>query len=559
MTVEWTRPDLDPGFVLVWRDGVELESKKHPSYEGRVSVFTDELKRGNVSLKLSKVKISDGGRYRCFIPDFHAESTVQLVVGAVSSPVVQMTKNNSIVVLQCESEGWYPKPEVLWLDGEGNVLSAGPTETVRGPDGLYTVSSRVTVEERHSNNFTCRVQQKNINQIREMQIHVPEEITDPSDSSSTSSSSAAAIIGVLVGIMLTLAAVFVVWKWRQNRSSNKKQPQDEEAQKNRSHNPEQESLLGRETDKQKLTAESETVNDLDKFEEETGLQTQIHEETQQGESNNAESVVNQATELQSSGEGQRQTDQALAEGGTETGLDKAQVETETKPINEKRDAPNPAENDLNNICVTNSVSNNTEQLTEERETENNLQTEEETEEKRSSHDKTEVQCLKEEEKHAETLNDKEKETPLNKLKTKEREPEKNEERVSRLLKQMKDKEEQINQLKQQLEEVERQRAETERKIHSVNMQEEAAEEEEDEAVKLLPDTMNDLERKKAELKKELLKREKQLERQKKEEIALANRKIKETNKKEEIMKRLKRAENQNSVDFWIDGLGGLKL
>ena len=62
---------------------------------------------------------------------------------------------------------------MFWLDGEGNLLSAGPTETVRGPDDLYTVSSRVTVEKRHSNSFTCRVQQNHINQIRETLIHVP--------------------------------------------------------------------------------------------------------------------------------------------------------------------------------------------------------------------------------------------------------------------------------------------------------------------------------------------------------------------------------------------------
>ena len=62
---------------------------------------------------------------------------------------------------------------MFWLDGEGNLLSAGPTETVRGPDDLYTVSSRVTVEKRHNNNFTCRVQQNNINQTRETHIIVP--------------------------------------------------------------------------------------------------------------------------------------------------------------------------------------------------------------------------------------------------------------------------------------------------------------------------------------------------------------------------------------------------
>ena len=87
--------------------------------------------------------------------------------GAISSPVISVTsidRDTRTVVLQCESKG---QPEVFWLDSEGNFLSAGPTETVRGPDYLYTVSSRLTVERRPSYNFTCRVQQNNINQTRE--------------------------------------------------------------------------------------------------------------------------------------------------------------------------------------------------------------------------------------------------------------------------------------------------------------------------------------------------------------------------------------------------------
>ncbi|KAK2863349.1 hypothetical protein Q5P01_002882 [Channa striata] len=389
-TLEWTRPDLNSCFVHVWFGRQDYESIKHPSYKGRTRLFTDELKRGNISLKLSNVKPADGGRYRCYIPDRNEESVIELVVAAVSSlgiifarldesssgvvlqceskgwypepevlwltvrdksslldlqrqsevlmtsmlsaaeslwtrdtetdsPVesnrptstrperrtymFQMisirrktgprqnrgmelmkekrtapkavkvklslrlkkqkerelgsivlfflyfsqlvkqsdekkqpeekvkdleTKNtaggatssagsseaecgqsqiyrerdstgqsshrgcqgtqgsvsspgitlagldesSSGVDLQCESKGWYPEPEVLWLDGEGHVLSAGPTETVRGPDDLYTVSSRVTVDMRHGNRFTCRVQQTIINQTRETHIHV---------------------------------------------------------------------------------------------------------------------------------------------------------------------------------------------------------------------------------------------------------------------------------------------------------------------------------------------------------------------------------------------------
>lgn len=81
MAVEWARPDLNPRFVFVRRDGVELESKKHPSYTNRTSVFTDELKNGNISLKISKVKLSDEGTYRCFFPELNKDTTVQLVVG----------------------------------------------------------------------------------------------------------------------------------------------------------------------------------------------------------------------------------------------------------------------------------------------------------------------------------------------------------------------------------------------------------------------------------------------------------------------------------------------
>ncbi|XP_059210502.1 butyrophilin subfamily 1 member A1-like [Centropristis striata] len=178
MTLEWTRSDLNPIFVHVRRSGQDLASAQNPSYRGRTSVSIDEMKKGNISMKISKVKPSDAGRYKCFIPKLNKESFIQLVVGAVSSPAINLAgidRDKEGVVLQCESSGWYPEPEVLWLDGEGKLLSAGPTETVRGPDDLYTVSSRVTVEKRHSNSFTCRVHQKDINHTTETQITVPDD------------------------------------------------------------------------------------------------------------------------------------------------------------------------------------------------------------------------------------------------------------------------------------------------------------------------------------------------------------------------------------------------
>ncbi|XP_051250669.1 butyrophilin subfamily 2 member A2-like isoform X1 [Dicentrarchus labrax] len=174
-TVEWTRPGLDPKYIHFHQDGRLMFETQNPSYNNRTRLFVDELQNGNVSMKIFKVKISDAGKYFCFLEPMLKEASIQLTVGVVSTPIIEVvSNNNSSKVLQCESKGWYPEPEVVWLDGEGNLLSAGPTETVRGPDDLYTVSSRVTVEKRHSNNFTCRVQQKDINQTRETHIYVPD-------------------------------------------------------------------------------------------------------------------------------------------------------------------------------------------------------------------------------------------------------------------------------------------------------------------------------------------------------------------------------------------------
>uniref|UniRef100_A0A3B5AVU1 Immunoglobulin V-set domain-containing protein n=1 Tax=Stegastes partitus TaxID=144197 RepID=A0A3B5AVU1_9TELE len=80
LTVEWTRPDLKPRFVYVSRWAQELEHMKNPAYKGRTSMFNDELKHGNISLKLSKVKQADAGRYRCFIPETREDTFMELVV-----------------------------------------------------------------------------------------------------------------------------------------------------------------------------------------------------------------------------------------------------------------------------------------------------------------------------------------------------------------------------------------------------------------------------------------------------------------------------------------------
>ncbi|XP_047242664.1 butyrophilin subfamily 2 member A2-like [Girardinichthys multiradiatus] len=135
---------------LVTAMGVNIQMNKTPPTQGK-NVILQQQTEG----------------WRCFTEMFLRWEAPDSFSGSVSSPGISLAglDNSSYgVMLDCSSAGWYPEPDVFWLDGEGNIMSAGPTDKVRGSDGLYRVSSRVTVEKRHNNNVTCRVQQKDINQ-----------------------------------------------------------------------------------------------------------------------------------------------------------------------------------------------------------------------------------------------------------------------------------------------------------------------------------------------------------------------------------------------------------
>ncbi|XP_078020820.1 butyrophilin subfamily 2 member A1-like [Epinephelus lanceolatus] len=65
LVVEWTRPDLEPQYVLLYSDGRSDPTKQHPSFTGRVELEDRELKDGDVSLTLKNVTSRDSGTYEC--------------------------------------------------------------------------------------------------------------------------------------------------------------------------------------------------------------------------------------------------------------------------------------------------------------------------------------------------------------------------------------------------------------------------------------------------------------------------------------------------------------
>uniref|UniRef100_A0A8C9SIS7 Butyrophilin subfamily 1 member A1-like n=1 Tax=Scleropages formosus TaxID=113540 RepID=A0A8C9SIS7_SCLFO len=178
--VEWFRVQINNPIVHLYWDHEDRNENQLPSYRGRTSLFPEELKKGNTSLKLYDVRSSDDGPYKCFVQshEWQEDFWINLHIKAVGTQPVISNEGyeEGGISLVCESKGWYPQPQVVWMDSEGHSLPAGHTETHRDSMDLFTVRRRVIVQETENNRFTCQVLQEQFNEMKETVTEIPGEL-----------------------------------------------------------------------------------------------------------------------------------------------------------------------------------------------------------------------------------------------------------------------------------------------------------------------------------------------------------------------------------------------
>uniref|UniRef100_A0A3Q2CDP3 Ig-like domain-containing protein n=1 Tax=Cyprinodon variegatus TaxID=28743 RepID=A0A3Q2CDP3_CYPVA len=128
--------------VMLYKGKAFDQTSQKASYTGRVSFGLKEgtsagLKSGDVSLKLENTMIEDTGTYTCFLSssEEYANAAVSLTVTAHLTVVYDNNVN-----ISCESEGWYPKPELHWSDGI-KALTPGVVVFEKTSAGLYSLHS----------------------------------------------------------------------------------------------------------------------------------------------------------------------------------------------------------------------------------------------------------------------------------------------------------------------------------------------------------------------------------------------------------------------------------
>ncbi|CAM5158572.1 unnamed protein product [Eretmochelys imbricata] len=175
MEVRWFRPEF-VSFVHLYRDGKDQYEGQMPEYEGRTELLKAGLTDGNVPLRILNIRPSDEGQYHCFVQDgtFYEETVLELrVAGLGSAPLISVEghQDGGIRVV-CQSAGWYPEPEVLWKDFNGQRLPSLSETKSRGDNNLFETETALIVTEHSNQNLSCCIRNTVLNQDKESAVYI---------------------------------------------------------------------------------------------------------------------------------------------------------------------------------------------------------------------------------------------------------------------------------------------------------------------------------------------------------------------------------------------------
>ncbi|XP_036032971.1 selection and upkeep of intraepithelial T-cells protein 8-like [Onychomys torridus] len=126
MEVRWFR-SVHSQPVYLYRGGHGMNGEAAPEYVNRTEFMKDAIGKGRVALRIHNISISDDGLYQCSFSDdsgFIDVARMNLSVTAVGLETqihVQAPDANGVMV-ECNSGGWFPQPQMEWRDSRGKAL-----------------------------------------------------------------------------------------------------------------------------------------------------------------------------------------------------------------------------------------------------------------------------------------------------------------------------------------------------------------------------------------------------------------------------------------------------
>ncbi|KAL0153596.1 hypothetical protein M9458_051076 [Cirrhinus mrigala] len=124
LEVEWRRTDSNT-LVHLYQDGQSRPESQQEDYHDRAHFFTDQIQRGNFSLRLDNLRAEDEGRYTCRVySQRDSGETVVEIKDAVSGSSRSISASEGEdITLNCSVDSHIMLDEVSWKKtDEGEVI-----------------------------------------------------------------------------------------------------------------------------------------------------------------------------------------------------------------------------------------------------------------------------------------------------------------------------------------------------------------------------------------------------------------------------------------------------
>ncbi|XP_072103366.1 CD276 antigen-like isoform X2 [Mobula birostris] len=210
--INWQRKETGQVVHSYYYDQVQNE-RQDSRYAGRTTLFPEEFKNGNASLKLDRVDSLDSGLYQCHTScNSRHESLLNVTVAAYyDEPVLSIRQKFSSCLLMFESHG-LPIADVSWYNGDSLNRSLSAEYVYRtSDDGLYTVQSSMEVDIRGKTNYTFVLRNAALNQTILRTLGCTSDAVQPAEYSQKLSSQTCSICSVLLSEEKVSGSTFF-WK-----------------------------------------------------------------------------------------------------------------------------------------------------------------------------------------------------------------------------------------------------------------------------------------------------------------------------------------------------------
>uniref|UniRef100_A0A8C2MYU3 Butyrophilin-like protein 2 n=1 Tax=Cricetulus griseus TaxID=10029 RepID=A0A8C2MYU3_CRIGR len=112
--------------VYLYRGSQGVSGEAAPEYVNRMEFVKEAIGKGKVGLRIHNISISDDGLYQCLFNDsaFGYVDSMNLSVAAVGleTQIHIQAPGADGVLVECDSAGWFPEPQMEWRDSRGKAL-----------------------------------------------------------------------------------------------------------------------------------------------------------------------------------------------------------------------------------------------------------------------------------------------------------------------------------------------------------------------------------------------------------------------------------------------------